>query len=366
METVDFTKLKQKIKSIGITLGFQQVGISDCDLRQAKGHLKRWIANQYHADMHYMHHHGRKRYEPEQLIPGTLSIISVRSDYLPHNPQSHQQLADKNKAYIARYALGRDYHKVIKKKLNTLAKAIETLIGPLGYRVFVDSAPVMERAIAEKAGLGWIGKNTCLINKKAGSWFFLGEIYTNLPLAPDEAIKQHCGSCSMCIDICPTKAIRAPYQLDSRRCLSYLTIENKGPIPVAYRKALGNRIYGCDDCQLCCPWNRFAKTTLEIDFKPRHQLDTIDLITCFLWSEQTYQSKVIGSAIKRASYEAWLRNVAVALGNAPTSDALINALQQRQNHDSELVREHVSWALAQHIQSPSKLNHKNDLQLTQL
>ena len=297
-----------------------------------------------------MHKHGEKRYNPAKLVPNTISIISVRMDYMGDHETTLAQLKNKSHAYVARYALGRDYHKVIKKRLNRFAKAIEQIIGPMGYRAFVDSAPVMERAIAEKAGLGWIGKNTCVINKKAGSWFFLGEIYTDIPLMSDEAEKNHCGKCNLCIDVCPTKAIVAPFRLDARKCLSYLTIENKGPIPIEYRKALGNRIYGCDDCQLCCPWNRFAKETIEIDFKPRHQLDSVDLITCFLWSEHEYQEKTVGSAIKRCSYEAWQRNVAVALGNAPTSIEVVEALLTQRENSSSMVLEHIDWALDQHAQ----------------
>jgi epoxyqueuosine reductase len=295
-----------------------------------------------------MHKHGNKRVEPASLIPGTVRIISVRMDYLPDNSQSMETLENKDRAYISRYALGRDYHKVLKKKLNTMAKHIEELIGPFGYRAFVDSAPVMERAIAEKSGLGWVGKNTCIINKKAGSWFFLGELYTDLPLEPDEPVSAHCGDCTACLDICPTKAIVAPYQIDSRRCISYLTIENTGPIPIEFRKKIGNRIYGCDDCQLFCPWNRFAKPTQETDFQPRHQLSTIELIECFLWSEQTFKEKTQGSAMKRCGYDSWLRNLAVALGNANTSDALIEALKSRREEASPMVQEHIDWALLQH------------------
>jgi epoxyqueuosine reductase len=349
MENVNFTSLLDKIKLQATTLGFQALGISDCDLSEAEGHLTHWINKNFHADMHYMVKHGTKRTRPAELIPGTLRIISVRLDYLPQGAECIEALRDKNRAYISRYALGRDYHKVLKKKLKALAAFIQNEIGPFGYRAFVDSAPVMERAIAEKAGLGWIGKNSCVINKKAGSWFFLGELYTDLPLPISEKSQKHCGSCTACIDVCPTKAIVAPYQVDSRRCISYLTIENTGPIPREFRKPIGNRIYGCDDCQLCCPFNSFAKPTTEADFTPRHDLKTVDLISCFLWDEATFFKKTEGSAMRRISHESWIRNVAVALGNAPTSTAVITALKQRQDYPSAMVLEHIAWALEQHL-----------------
>lgn len=301
--------------------------------------------------------HGTKRSRPAELMPGTLRIISVRMDYLPPGSRITENLTQPEKAYISRYALGRDYHKVIKQRLTLLANKITENVGSFGYRAFVDSAPVMEKPLAEKAGLGWIGKHTNLLNAKAGSWFFLGELYTDLPLPIDQAATNHCGSCNACIDICPTQAIVGPYQLDARRCISYLTIENRGPIPEEFRSHIGNRIFGCDDCQLICPWNKFAKHTDEKDFQPRHGLANAELVELFLWNETEFLEKTSGSAIRRAGYEGWLRNIAVALGNAPSSPKIIAALQTRQYHPSELVREHVDWALAQHKTTINKHPH---------
>jgi epoxyqueuosine reductase len=299
--------------------------------------------------MQYMERHGTRRSRPEQLVDGTCRVISVRMDYYPPESQSADTvLEDETRAYLSRYALGRDYHKVLRKRLQTLASRIETSVGDYAYRVFVDSAPVLEKALAEKAGLGWIGKHTNLLNRDAGSWFFLGEIYTNLPLPVDSAGEEHCGTCSACIDICPTRAIIAPYQLDARRCISYLTIELRGSIPVELRSMMGTRIYGCDDCQLVCPWNRFAQTSAEPDFQPRHQLDTPVLLELFAWTEETFLVNTEGSAIRRIGYECWLRNIAVALGNVSTTADVVDALEAKNNHPSALVREHVAWALAQH------------------
>jgi epoxyqueuosine reductase len=297
--------------------------------------------------MDYMQRHGRKRSRPADLVPGTLRIISVRMDYLPQAQDEAIQLLDhESRAYVSRYALGRDYHKVLRRRLRDLARRIETRVGDFGYRVFVDSAPVLEKPIAEKAGLGWIGKHTNLIDRQAGSWFFLGELYTDLPLPVDEAEVSHCGSCRACIDVCPTDAIVAPYELDARRCISYLTIELKGEIPVEYRKAIGNRIYGCDDCQLFCPWNKFAKPTAEGDFAPRHNLDSEDLTDLFGWNESEWLDKTEGSAIRRIGYERWLRNIAVALGNAKKTPKVLTALNKRRESESKLVAAHVGWALA--------------------
>lgn len=351
LNQADIQPLQQQITSWGQELGFQQLGFSDIDLSQAESRLREWLSRGFQADMDYMERHGVKRSRPQRLVPGTLSIISVRMDYRPPEPRYAQRLKEPDTAAIAQYALGRDYHKVIRKKLQKLAEKVQQTIGPFGYRAFTDSAPVLERAIAEKAGLGWIGKNTNLINRHAGSWFFLGEIYTDLPLTPSKPTTAHCGSCRACIDVCPTQAIVGPYQLDARRCISYLTIENKGSIPVAYRKAMGNRIYGCDDCQLVCPWNRYARPTQELDFLPRHQLDNVSLVEVFLWSEDTFLTKTAGSAIRRIGYTAWLRNIAVALGNAPSSPGVIKALESRRDHESVMVQEHVEWALAQHQQT---------------
>ena len=345
----DLDALKADIFRWGTELGFQQLGISDIDLATAEARLESWLADGWHGDMDYMQKHGSKRSRPEELVPGTLRVISARMDYLPAGQQDAEQLLDHaSRAYISRYALGRDYHKLVRKRLAALAKKIEQQIGPFGYRAFVDSAPVLEKALAEKAGVGWIGKHTNLIHDKAGSWFFLGELYTDLPLPVDQPGESHCGSCQACIDVCPTKAIVGPYQLDARRCISYLTIESRAAIPLEFRKAIGNRIYGCDDCQLFCPWNKFAKATAEGDFAPRHQLDDVDLVELFLWSEATWLEKTAGSAIRRIGYAMWLRNIAVALGNAMSTPEIIAALQSRLASTLPQVAEHTHWALQQH------------------
>ena len=344
----DFTELAERIKRWGGELGFQQVGITNVDLADAEVHLHEWLRQQRHGDMHYMERHGVRRSRPAQLVPGTIRVISARMDYFPNARDPEATLADSADAYVSRYALGRDYHKVLRARLRRLADQIEGEIGSFGYRVFTDSAPVLEKALAEKAGLGWIGKHTNVIARDAGSWFFLGEIYTDLPLPIDAPATNLCGTCAACIDVCPTRAIVAPYQLDARRCISYLTIELRGSIPEELRPLLGNRIYGCDDCQLVCPWNRYAHLAPEPDFAPRHSLDASMLITLFAWSEQEFLQRTEGSAIRRINYEQWLRNIAVALGNAPTSGVVIQALDDRRNYPSELVREHVAWALVQH------------------
>lgn len=344
----DFNQLVIDIKRWGRELGFQQVGITDTELGTAEARLQEWLAKGHHGEMQYMERHGTKRSRPAELEPGTLRVISVRMDYLPPQARIVETLQNPEQGYIARYALGRDYHKVIRKRLELLAQQISEVVGSFGYRAFVDSAPVMEKPLAEKAGLGWIGKNTMLINAKAGSWFFLGELFTDLPLPMDEPATPHCGSCNACIDICPTQAIVAPFQLDARRCIAYLTIEYRGEIPVEFRKAIGNRIFGCDDCQLICPWNKFARATQEGDFKPRHGLGSEDLIALFAWSETEYLEKTVGSPLRRIGYECWLRNVAIGLGNAPTKPAIIDALKQRLDFPSALVRTHVEWALQQH------------------
>ncbi len=345
----DMAALKAEIVGWGEELGFQQVGVSDINLAQAEQRLQQWLAARFHGTMDYMQRHGSKRSRPEELVPGTARVISVRMDYLPESQQSAKRLLDDDsRAYVSRYALGRDYHKVMRGRLRALARRIEEHIGEFGYRVFVDSAPVLEKALAEKAGIGWVGKHTNVINRDHGSWFFLGELYTDLPLPIDVAETSHCGSCVACMDVCPTDAIVAPYQLDARRCISYLTIESKDAIPVEFRKAIGNRIYGCDDCQLFCPWNKFAQPSGEPDFAPRHGLDTAELCELFAWSEETWLTKTEGSAIRRIGYEHWLRNVAVALGNAKTSPEVVAALKGRQHAVSEMLAEHVGWALSQH------------------
>jgi len=337
-----------EIKEWGKQLGFQQVGIADVDLTSDEHFLNSWLDDGLHGDMHYMEKHGTKRSRPDELEPGTLRIVSVRMDYLPNAHDMDAALADSQQAYISRYALGRDYHKIIRNRLQKLADKISEKIGEFGYRAFTDSAPVLEKALANKAGLGWLGKHTNLINSDAGSWFFLGELFIDLPLPIDAPATDHCGTCQACIDICPTQAIIAPNRLDARRCISYLTIEMRGTIPIEFRKQIGNRIYGCDDCQLICPWNRFAQLSHEVDFMPRHSLDHVSLIELFNWNEETFLERMAGSAIRRIGHECWLRNIAVALGNAETSDEIVNALQNRSEHESELVREHVAWALQEH------------------
>ena len=341
--------LAKDIKRWGRALGFADIGITDTDLSQAESGHQEWIAKGFHGEMDYMAKHGTKRTRPAELIPNTTRIISARLDYLPPKTKdSWQVIHHGEQAFISRYALGRDYHKVVRNKLQQLCNQIQQAALQFEYRAFTDSAPVLEVALAEKAGLGWRGKHTLLINKDHGSWFFLGEIYTNLPLPIDQPATNHCGTCTACIDICPTQAITAPYEVDARRCISYLTIELKNSIPEAFRALIGNRVYGCDDCQLTCPWNKFAETTQENDFHVRHGLDDISLIECFSWTEEEFKQKMAGSAIYRIGYEQWLRNIAVGLGNAPTNAAVITALKQRKNDNSELVREHVEWALAQH------------------
>jgi epoxyqueuosine reductase len=347
-EQIDWQKLTLEIKRWAGELGLDAIGIAQTDIPQAEAHLIDWLDKGFQGEMDYMAQHGTKRSRPSELLPGTQRVISVRLDYLPEEQQhSEEILADPTKAFISRYTLGRDYHKVLRKRLQRLIDKIQQEIGNRAFRAFVDSAPVLEKALAEKAGLGWIGKHTNLINRKAGSWFFLGEIYTDLPLIADTPASDHCGSCQACIDICPTEAIVAPYQLDARRCISYLTIELKGAIPESFRSAIGNRIFGCDDCQQVCPWNRFARLTGEEDFRARYGLDNSTLATLFRWSEQTFLDNTAGSAIRRLGHERWLRNIAIALGNGPACGEAIAALEGQRNHPSSLVREHVVWALAQ-------------------
>jgi epoxyqueuosine reductase len=342
---IDFNRLARQVKQWGRDLGFQRIGIADTDLAEAERHLDAWLAAGYQGEMAYMARHGRKRTRPAALVPGTLRIISARMDYLPDEPDPAQVLSDPARAFVSRYALGRDYHKVLRNRLQRLASRIRGEVGEFGYRVFVDSAPVMEKAIAEKAGLGWIGKHSNLLDREAGSWFFLGEVYTDLPLPVDAPVEPHCGDCRACIDCCPTGAIVAPYQVDARLCISYLTIELKGPIPEPLRPLLGNRIYGCDDCQQVCPWNRFARPTAEDDFQPRHGLDTATLLALFAWTEAEFLERTAGSAIRRIGYARWSRNLAVALGNAPPDPAVLGALRARGEDADPLVREHVEWAL---------------------
>ena len=337
------------IKRWGRELGFAEIGICDTDLSSAEIEHQAWIKKGFHGDMDYMAKHGVKRTRPADLVANTVRVISARLDYCPPEAKdSWNVLEDGEQAFISRYALGRDYHKVMRQKLQKLCDKIAENVAGFEYRVFTDSAPVLEVALAEKAGLGWRGKHTLLLNKDHGSWFFLGEIYTNLPLPIDEKASNHCGTCSACVDICPTRAITAPYEVDARRCISYLTIELKTSIPVEFRPLIGNRVYGCDDCQLVCPWNKFAEITEEPDFNVRNGLDDISLVECFAWSEAEFMQKMAGSAIYRIGYTQWLRNIAVGLGNAPSSPEVISALKAREKDSSELLREHINWALQQH------------------
>lgn len=327
------------------------MGITDTHLGAHEAHLEHWLENDFHGEMSYMSAHGKKRSRPEELVENTSRIISLRMNYLPEGTSAIDVLNSNSKAYVARYTMGRDYHKVIRKRLVKLWARIEDYLeahdlGKFNGRVFTDSAPVLEKAIAERAGLGWIGKNTLLLSRQAGSWFFLGEIYTNIPFDVDEEYAEnHCGSCNACIDVCPTKAIVAPYQLDARKCISYLTIEHKGKIDTSLREAMGNRIFGCDDCQLYCPWNKFAKFTEESDFTPRQNLDKSELLKLFSWDEEQFLKNTEGSAIRRTGFEGWQRNIAIALGNTNHCNDVILALKERLNTASEMVADHINWAL---------------------
>ncbi len=337
------------IKQIGHELGFQQVGITDTRLDASHAHYGEWIARNYHGEMGYMERNIDKRLSPGELVPGTLSVICVRLDYLPAERRDPWDLlAQGNRAYISRYALGRDYHKLMRKRLQAFADRIRARYGDLGYRVFTDSAPVLEKALAAKAGIGWQGKHSNILHRDRGSWFFLGEIYTDLDLALDAPLRNHCGSCRACIDICPTDAIVEPYVVDARRCISYLTIEHHSEIPIEFRAAIGNRIYGCDDCQLACPWNRYAQYTREPDFAPRHGLDSISLLDCFGLDEVAFLRLMEGSAIRRIGHQRWLRNVVVALGNAPRDPQILETLRRDYAAHSDFVRHHLDWAIARH------------------
>ena len=347
--STDLAALKRELRAQARTLGFAALGVANIQVPQDQRHLISWLDAGFHGEMHYMRRHGTMRGRPEELAPGSVRVVSARMDYWPgESADARAVLDDAGLAYVSRYALGRDYHKVLRQSLARLASQLATRIGPFGYRVCVDSAPVLERAHARDAGLGWIGKHTNLIASDAGSWFFLGEILTDLPLPVDEAASAHCGTCEACIPACPTAAIVAPYRLDARRCISYLTIEHHSAIPVELRAAIGNRIYGCDDCQLVCPWNKFAKSAAHPDFKVRHGLDAASLPELFGWTAGQFQERMRGSAIHRIGYERWSRNIAVALGNAPRTTAVMSALRARSEDGSQLVREHVRWALARH------------------
>jgi len=367
-------QLAQEVNQWGRDLGFQQVGITDVDLGQHREHLQTWLDNRYHGEMKWMETHQDLRNDPAQLVPDTIRIISARMDYLPENTQFVQILKKPEKAYISRYALGRDYHKLIRKRLATLASKIEQRytelatengwpLTSISQRPFVDSAPVLEKAVAEKAGLGWIGKHTLVLNKNVGSWFFLGEVLTNIPLPINKVVAENkCGDCTACLTVCPTDAFVAPYTLDATRCISYLTIELKTSIPEEFREPIGNRVFGCDDCQAICPWNKYAKHTEEKDFSPRHQLQDSDLTVLFSWTEEEYLKNTEGSAIRRIGYERWLRNLAIGLGNAPKSQAIIDVLTERVDYPSEMVQEHIRWALTRQQdsrKSKRKIKRKN-------
>ena len=347
MPPIDYQQLTQKIKVWGAELGFQQVGITDTDLSTYEPHFQTWLDNGYHADMDYMSRYGTMRTHPEELYPGTIRVISVRMDYLPPDALMATTLKQKNKGYISRYALGRDYHKIIRKRLKHLGQKISEHCETLDFRPFVDTGPLLERPLAEKAGLGWTGKHSLILNKEAGSWFFLGEILVNLPLAIDKPIENQCGKCTACLQICPTQAIVEPYSVDANRCISYLTIELFGAIPEQYRPLIGNRIYGCDDCQLICPWNRFAAITDEKDFHPRSNLHSPELLTLYAWDEAYFLKQTEGSPIRRIGHERWLRNISVALGNAAYSTEIVEALETKFVETTEMVQEHITWALQQ-------------------
>ena len=348
MERPDLEALAHKLKALAVAAGFQRCGISDIDLGADEAHLRDWLAQGLYGSMDWMARHGDKRSRPRELVPGTLRVLSVGLDYGRDPDQAWENLREAERAYVARYALGRDYHKLMRQRLQRLADTVAAEIGPFGHRVFVDSAPVLERALARNSGLGWIGKHTCLVDKDGGSWFFLGEIYLDLPLPVDPPATMHCGTCVRCIDVCPTGAITAPHRLDARRCISYLTIEHEGAIDPELRPLMGNRIFGCDDCQLVCPWNKFARRTDEPGFRARNNLDQASLAELFAWTEDEFLSRTEGSAIRRSGHARWLRNIAVALGNAPTTPDVLAALESRRDIEDPVVREHVEWALARH------------------
>lgn len=355
--SVDYQELANKIKSWGKSFGFQQVGISDLNLSQYRQGYEQWLEKGYHGAMAYMENNQELRFSPQTMVPGTVRVISVRMDYLPENAQFTKPLKNTSLAYISRYALGRDYHKLLRKRLKQFAEFIRQELGELGYRPFVDSAPVLERQIAEKAGLGWTGKHSLIINKSGGSWFFLGELFIDLPLPTDEPVTEHCGQCVACIKICPTQAIVAPYQVDARRCISYLTIELRKDIPEELRPLIGNRIYGCDDCQLICPWNRYAQLSAESDFQAREQLMNKPLLELLTWDAETFLKNTEGSPIRRIGYECWQRNIAVALGNALYDQDILAALTAFES-DSEMVMRHIQWAIAQQSAKQESLSRK--------
>lgn len=358
--SINYQDLAEKIKLWGKELGFAEVGICDIDLSTHEQALKRWLENGYHGDMEYMARHDMMRARPNELLPGTLRAISVRLDYLPTDAKFAKILKKPNHAFVSRYALGRDYHKLMRNRLKQLGSKIEAYCQQLNFRPFVDSAPILERPIAEKAGLGWVGKHSLLLNNKAGSWFFLGELLVDIPLPVDKSKENQCGQCVACLKICPTQAIVEPYVVDARRCISYLTIELRDAIPIEFRPLIGNRIYGCDDCQLICPWNRFAKLSSEADFQARNKLDEVTLLELLAWNETEFLNNTQGSPIRRIGFACWQRNLAVALGNAPFNEDIVTALKTTKGKVNDMVDEHINWALTQHQQKQAaQINNKN-------
>lgn len=357
-----WNKLTQDIKQWGTDLGFQQVGVAHINLEKHKIALQNWLDNGFHGEMGFMSQNVDKRLDPAKLLPGTLRVISVRLDYLPDDAQFARNLKDTRRAYVSRYATGRDYHKIMRGKLKKLGEKISKVVPEAQWRPFSDSAPVLEHALAEHAGIGWTGKHSLTLNEKAGSWFFLGELFINLPLETDTPVEEKCGQCVACIKICPTQAIVAPYVVDTRRCISYLTIENKGDIPVEFRQAMGNRIYGCDDCQLICPWNRFASLTQETDFAVRNNLTQATLLELFAWDEQTFLDNMQGTAIRRIGHQSWLRNIAVALGNADFDDLIVTALRTKKSQAGDMVNRHIDWALEQQLEKKQQSNSESETQ----
>jgi epoxyqueuosine reductase len=341
--------IEERIRQWGRELGFDAIAVAGTELAEEEARLLDWLDRGWHGEMEYMARHGARRARPAELVPGTVSVITARLNYTaPGARDAWETLEDPESAFVSRYALGRDYHKVLRSRLQSLADRMTAEVGAFPYRVFTDSAPVMEVALAARSGLGWRGKHTLLLSRDAGSLFFLGELFVGLDLARDAPTSEHCGTCARCIEVCPTQAIVGPYQLDARRCISYLTIEHHGAIPEALRALMGNRIYGCDDCQMVCPWNKYARTATSPDFNVRNGLDSVTLAELFAWTEAEFNCRLEGSAIRRIGHERWLRNIAVALGNAPTSHRVVAALRSRLGHPSALVREHVGWGLARH------------------
>ena len=360
LSAADLARLARDIRTWGRELGFSAIGFTDTELAAEETRLLAWLTAGRHGEMDYMARHGPRRARPAELVPGTIRVITARLDYLPRARDAAAVLSDSRKAYLSRYALGRDYHRMLRSRLQRLVDRISEAAGEFRHRVFTDSAPVLEVALAAKSGLGWRGKHTLLLTREAGSFFFLGEIYTDLPLPVDAPASEHCGTCHACIDVCPTHAIVAPYELDARRCISYLTIELKGSIPEALRPLIGNRVYGCDDCQLACPWNKFARPSTDDDFAVRHGLDDADLVSLFAWTAEEFDSRMQGSAIRRIGYERWLRNLAVGLGNADYGEEIVAALESRTDDPSPLVREHIAWALREqerkHVALPQRMS----------